>query len=170
MKFYPMLVFLNLLNSKALPYPDPIHPIVVHFVIAMVLFSFGCDVVGYFTGNRRLFEVSWWNLLVASVSSFVAILFGQFEAAIAPTYPAVEPVLTAHTFLGWSLATAVVSVTALRYMIRRRYPTKIPAVYLGISTTLVCLVGFQVYLGTQLVWAYGLHVEPVVKAIESGAL
>jgi uncharacterized membrane protein len=165
-----MLLLLNLLNSKALPYPDPMHPIVVHFVIAMVLFSFGCDVVGYFTGNYRLFEVSWWNLLVASVSIFVAVLFGQFEASIAPTYPAVEAVLTAHTVMGWSLAAAVVGVTTLRLIIHRRFPTKLPAAYLGFATALACLVLFQTYLGTQLVWVYGLHIEPVVKAIETGGL
>jgi len=31
------------LNRENLPYPDPIHPIIVHFVIAMVFFSFICD-------------------------------------------------------------------------------------------------------------------------------
>ena len=28
------------LNDSNLPYPDPLHPIVVHFVIAMVFFCF----------------------------------------------------------------------------------------------------------------------------------
>ena len=158
------------LNSQALPYPDPLHPIVVHFVIAMVLFSFGCDLVGYFTGNSRLFEVSWWNLFVASLAVFVAVLLGQFEAAIAPTYGAVLPVLASHTFTGWMLAVAIVIVTAVRFILRRRKPLSIPAAYLGLSTLLVCLVLFQVYLGTQLVWVYGLHVEPVVKAIRTGVV
>ncbi|MGP1375230.1 MAG: DUF2231 domain-containing protein [Almyronema sp.] len=158
------------LNSKALPYPDPIHPIVVHFVIAMVLFSFVCDLIGYFTHNVRLFEVSWWNLWVASLAVFGAVLLGQFEAAIAPTYAAVQPTLTAHTFLGWGLAVAIVALTALRFVMRRRYPTQMPAPYLGFATALVCLVAFQTYLGSQLVWVYGLHVEPVVEALRAGAL
>ena len=158
------------LNTQALPYPDPLHPIVVHFVIAMVLFSFGCDLVGYFTHNLRLFEVSWWNLFVASVAVFVAVLLGQFEAAIAPTYPAVQPVLTSHTFTGWMLSAAIVITTALRFILRSRKPSRIPAAYLGLSTVLVCLMLFQVYLGTQLVWVYGLHVQPVVEAIKTGAI
>lgn len=56
------------LNNQNLPYPDPIHPIIVHFVIAMVFFSFYCDVVGYLTGNHRLFEVSWWNMFVGAIT------------------------------------------------------------------------------------------------------
>ncbi|WP_442935898.1 DUF2231 domain-containing protein [Nostoc sp.] len=46
-----MFDYLTSFNDHNLPYPDTIHPIVVHFVIAMVLFAFVCDVVGYFTGN-----------------------------------------------------------------------------------------------------------------------
>jgi hypothetical protein len=44
-----MLEYLPPLNDHNLPYPDTIHPIVVHFVIAMVLFSVVCDAIGYFT-------------------------------------------------------------------------------------------------------------------------
>ena len=158
------------LNAQALPYPDPLHPIVVHFAIAMVLFSFGCDLVGYFTHNVRLFEVAWWNLFVASLAVFVAVLLGQFEAALAPTYPAVEPVLTTHTLTGWMLSAAIVGVTALRFVLRRHRPISIPAAYLGCSTVLFCLVLFQTYLGSQLVWVYGLHVQPVVEAIKTGVI
>lgn len=53
------------LNSHNLPYPDTLHPIVVHFVIAMVLFSVFCDVLGFLTRYYRLFSVSYWNLVVA---------------------------------------------------------------------------------------------------------
>ncbi|MGB7414420.1 MAG: DUF2231 domain-containing protein [Thermosynechococcaceae cyanobacterium] len=158
------------LNSSALPYPDPLHPIIVHFVIAMVLFAFFCDVVGYFTRNRTMFEVSFWNLVVASVSIFFAIIVGQFEAGIAPTYPAVEAVLTQHQILGWSLSALVVTVTAWRFVIRSRSLFKMPPVYLGAATFLVVLVCLQVYLGSQLVWEYGLHVPSVVQAIERGDL
>ena len=33
------------LNDANLPYTEPLHPIVVHFVIVMVVFSFICDVM-----------------------------------------------------------------------------------------------------------------------------
>lgn len=57
------------LNNQNLPYPDPLHPIIVHFVIAMVFFSFFCDVLGYFTRNVRLFEASFWNMFVAAINN-----------------------------------------------------------------------------------------------------
>jgi uncharacterized membrane protein len=158
------------LNEQNLPYPDLLHPIVVHFIIAMVFFSFICDVVGYFTRNHRLYEVSFWNLVVASVSIFIAILLGQFEAGLSQPYEAVKSTLNTHTIIGWSLSAVLVAITAWRYVIRSRNPTKISPIYLGAATVLVCFVFFQMILGTQLVWVYGLHVEPVVRAAQQGVL
>jgi len=158
------------LNSENLPYPDPIHPIIVHFIIAMVFFSWFCDVVGYLTRNHRLFEVSCWNLLVAAIAIFLAVIFGQIEAGLANAYEAVESTLNFHTLLGWSLSAILVAITAWRFVIRARNPLKIPPVYLGVATFLICLVSLQVYLGSKLFWVYGLHVEPVVEAARKGIL
>ena len=157
------------LNRQDLPYPDPLHPIIVHFVIAMVLFSFFCDVVGYLTHNHRLFEVSFWNLFVAAVCILLAVILGQFEAGLAKPYEIAKPVLDLHTMMGWSLSAILVAITAWRFVIRNRNPLKVPTVYLGVATALVCLVSFQTLLGTQLVWVYGLHVEPVVEAMRQSA-
>lgn len=157
-------------NEVNLPYPDPIHPIIVHFVIAMVFFAFFCDLGGYLTRNSRLFEVSFWNLIVASVAIFFAIIFGQFEAGLAQPYEVVKPVLSLHTILGWSLAAIVVAITAWRFVLRVRNRTKITPVYLGVAAFLICLVSFQTYLGTRLVWVYGLHIEPIVEATKQGIL
>ncbi|MEM7579295.1 MAG: DUF2231 domain-containing protein [Mastigocoleus sp.] len=158
------------LNEHNLPYPDTLHPIVVHFVIAMVLFGFLCDVIGYFTRNHRFFEVSWWNLLFATASIFVAIIFGQFEAGLAQPYSVVKPVLNLHTLIGWSLSGILAAITGWRYVLRRRNPEKLPIPYLGIGLLLSLIVCFQVYLGDELVWVYGLHTVPVVEAIKEGVL
>lgn len=157
------------LNSQNLPYPDPIHPIIVHFVIAMILFSFVCDLLGYFTHNLRLLEVSFWNMFVAACAIFLAVIFGQLEAGLANNYPAAQPTLNFHTVMGWSLAAIVVAITAWRFVIRQRHQRKVSPIYLGATTFLICLVLLQVYLGSKLFWVYGLHVEPVVEAMQQGA-
>lgn len=157
------------LNYQNLPYPDPIHPIVVHFIIAMVFFSFFCDVIGYFTRKHLLYEVSFWNLVVASIAIFIAILFGQFEAGLAQPYAVAQPTLSLHTKIGWSLSAILVSITAWRFILRNRNPIKLPPVYLSASAALVSIVFFQMVLGTRLVWVYGLHTEPV-EAARSGVL
>ena len=78
-----MLELLPPLNDHNLPWMDTIHPIVVHFVIAMGLITFVFDLIGVVTRRPGLFEVSFWNLLFATAAIFVAIMFGQVEAGLA---------------------------------------------------------------------------------------
>jgi uncharacterized membrane protein len=161
--------YLPPLNEHNLPYPDTIHPIVVHFVIAMVLFAVFCDLVAYFTKNTRLYEVSWWNLVFATVSIFIAVIFGQIEAGLAEPYDAAVATLDLHSILGWSLSGILSGVTGWRYVIRsQNKPLPIP--YLLLSLLLVGLVIVQTYLGDLLVWVYGLHNAPVVEATRGGDL
>ncbi|MEL6332368.1 MAG: DUF2231 domain-containing protein [Cyanobacteria bacterium J06633_23] len=165
-----MFEYLPPLNDHNLPYPDTMHPIVVHFVIAMVLFSVLCDVIAYFTRNVRLYEVSWWNLCFATVSIFIAVIFGQVEAGLAEPYTAAEATLNLHTLIGWSLSGIIAAITGWRYILRSRDPKALPAPFLGVGVLLVGLVFFQVYLGDLLVWVYGLHTVPVVEATREGIL
>ena len=165
-----MFELLQKLNDHGLPYPDTIHPIIVHFVIAMVLFAFVCDIIGYFTKNARLFEVSWWNMCLATVAVFVAIIFGQFEAGLAHPYAMAQPVLSVHTLIGWSLSGIIAAITGWRYVIRLKTPDKLPVPYLGLGIVLTSLVFLQVFLGDELVWIYGLHTVPVVEALKEGLM
>ena len=165
-----MLESLTSLNEHNLPYPDTLHPIIVHFVIAMIAFAFVCDLIGYLTGKTSLFEVGWLNLFVATIAIFVAIIFGQFEAGLAQPYNLVKSVLNYHTLIGWSLSGIIAAITAWRYVLRSRNPQKLPIHYLAAGLLLTIIVGFQVYLGDQLVWVYGLHTVPVVEAVKDGLL
>lgn len=158
------------LNDHNLPYPDTIHPIVVHFVIAMVLFAVLCDAIAYFTKNSRLIEVGWWNMVFATISIFIAIIFGQLEAGLATPYAAAASDLNLHTLIGWSLSGLLAVITGWRYVIRLRQPDTLPGAYIGMNAVLTVVVLFQIYLGDKLVWVYGLHTEPVVEAARGGLL
>ncbi len=165
-----MLELLPPLNDKNLPWLDVIHPIVVHFVIAMALITVVFDLIGVITNKRNLFEVSFWNLLVATVAIFVAIIFGQIEAGLANPYGASRDILNYHSTIGWSLAGVLGLFTGWRYVVRQKDPTRLPASFLVLDGVLATLVFCQVYLGDMLVWIYGLHTVPVVDAIRSGAV
>ena len=165
-----MLELLPPLNDKNLPWLDVIHPIVVHFVIAMALISVVFDLIGVLTSKKNLFEVSFWNLIVATVAIFVAIIFGQIEAGLANPYGASRDILNYHSTIGWSLAGVLALLTGWRYVARQKDPAVLPKGFLAIDFVLAGLVVAQVYLGDKLVWVYGLHTVPVVEAIRDGVL
>ena len=165
-----MLELLPPLNDKNLPWLDVIHPIVVHFVIAMALITVVFDLIGVLTRKKNLFEVSFWNLIVATVAIFVAIIFGQVEAGLANPYGASRDILNYHSTIGWSLAGVLALLTGWRYVARQKDPAVLPNGFLAIDFVLAGLVVAQMYLGDKLVWVYGLHTVPVVEAIREGVL
>ncbi|MBD2081146.1 DUF2231 domain-containing protein [Leptolyngbya sp. FACHB-17] len=136
----------------------------------MVLFAFVCDMVSYFTRNPKLAEVSWWNLVFATVSIFIAVIFGQIEAGLAEPYDAAVSTLNLHSILGWSLSGVLAAVTGWRYVLRLQNKPQLPTPYIVASVALVGLVIAQTYLGDLLVWVYGLHSVPVVEATRGGQL
>ncbi|MGA1623858.1 MAG: DUF2231 domain-containing protein [Synechocystis sp.] len=158
------------LNDQNLPYPDTMHPVIVHFVIAMVFFAYLSDIVGHLTKQHRFLEVSWWNWLTAAIAIFFAVIVGEFEAALALPYPAAQPALDWHTVNGWSLSALLVGLTAWRGVIRVRNPLKIPFPFLLLATLLMVLVCLQIFLGNLVDWVYGLHTLPVVQATKQGLL
>ncbi|MFO7628651.1 MAG: DUF2231 domain-containing protein [Prochlorococcaceae cyanobacterium] len=163
-----MLELLPALNDHNLPWIDTIHPIVVHFVIAMGLISFVFDLIGVLARRSALFEVSFWNLLVATAAIFVAIIFGQVEAGLANPYGASRDILNLHSTIGWSLAGVLALMSGWRYVIRSKDPARIPLAFLGAGGVLSTLIVVQVVLGSQLIWVYGLHTVPVVQAMRDG--
>jgi len=165
-----MLELLPPLNDKNLPWLDVIHPIVVHFVIAMALITVVFDLIGVITRKPNLFEVSFWNLIVATVAIFVAIIFGQVEAGLANPYGASRDILNIHSTIGWSLAGVLALLTGWRYVARQKDPAILPKGFLALDVLLAVLVITQVYLGDKLVWVYGLHTVPVVEAIRQGVV
>tara|TARA_B100000579_G_C22810154_1_gene844774 strand:- start:757 stop:1254 length:498 start_codon:yes stop_codon:yes gene_type:complete len=165
-----LLELLPSLNEKNLPWIDVIHPIVVHFVIAMALIAVVFDFVGIYAKKPNLFEVSFLNLIVATVAIFVAIIFGQVEAGLGNPYGPSRDVLNYHSSIGWSLAAILSVITGWRYVDRQRNPISLSKVFLFIDIFLAVLVFIQVYLGDKLVWIYGLHTVPVVQAIRDGIL
>ena len=165
-----MLELLPPLNDKNLPWLDVIHPIVVHFVIAMALITVVFDVIGVISGKKNLFEVSFWNLIVATVAIFLAIIFGQVEAGLANPYGASRDILNIHSTIGWSLAGVLALLTGWRYVARQKDPANLPRGFLALDVVLAGLVITQVYLGDKLVWVYGLHTVPVVEAIRQGVV
>jgi uncharacterized membrane protein len=158
------------LNDHNLPWMDTIHPIVVHFVIAMALISVVFDLVGVLMRKPQLFEVSFWNLIVATVAIFIAIIFGQIEAGLADPYGASRDILNLHSTIGWSLAGVLGVLTGWRYVVRQGDPLSLPRGVLVLDGVLALLVVTQVTLGNQLIWTYGLHTVKVVEAMRAGVL
>ena len=165
-----VMSLLPALNEKNLPWIDVIHPIIVHFVIAMTLIAVVFDIIGILTKRSNLFEVSFLNLIVATIAIFIAIIFGQIEAGLANPYGSSKDILNYHSTIGWSLAGVLSVISGWRYVSRQTNPQVLSKGFVFVDIVLAALVCTQVYLGDMLVWIYGLHTVPVVEAVREGIL
>ncbi|WLT40199.1 DUF2231 domain-containing protein [Synechocystis sp. B12] len=101
---------------------------------------------------------------------FFAVIFGEFEAALAMPYPAAQPALDWHTVNGWSLSAILAGLTAWRGVLRVRNPLKTSLPFLMLATVFMVLVCIQIFLGSLVDWVYGLHTLPVVQATKDGII
>ena len=53
-----------------------IHPLVIHFPIALFSVGFLCDVMGFFFQKKSLEHAGWWNLVIGVFTSVCAIITG----------------------------------------------------------------------------------------------
>src|SRR3546814_9326005 len=62
----------------------PIHPMLVHFPIALLVFSVSADGAAYVTRIESLGSTGWWTLLGAAISALAAVAAGLFDMYRAP--------------------------------------------------------------------------------------
>ena len=55
---------------------DEIHPLIIHFPIALLSTGFLFDFLSYLLKKRSLESAGWWNLILGMVSSLCAIITG----------------------------------------------------------------------------------------------
>jgi uncharacterized membrane protein len=125
-----------------------LHPLVVHFPIALVLVAAAAELVAIATGDRRYRTVAVINLRAGGVFAFLAVIAGWRLASA----PGIEttPLLEWHRWLGAAAAMLTVAATIATFQDERQ-PSRL-VVY---RIALVCaasLVAVAGHSGGLLVW------------------
>jgi uncharacterized membrane protein len=143
----------------------PLHPALVHFPIALVVFSFVTDLLGRLLNKPSLRAAGFWSLIGALVTGAVAAAAGYYDfsrAALGETAAYVD----FHMDIGWILVGCVVGLTAWRWLVyvRRDTPPGLP--YLIAAFLLVGLTLFQGWYGGEMVYSQGAGVAAAGKGTE----
>jgi uncharacterized membrane protein len=137
----------------------PLHPIFVHFTIALVGASFAFDVFGGLAEVSSLAAAAWWTIAAAvpvTVATIVTGLMSRRRAAIAEGEAL--RYLRVHAALGPAFFGGLIAVAFWRatFWNRGSHPT-LP--YIVVSGLLVVVMTIQGYLGGELVYAFGVEVQ-----------
>lgn len=132
-----------------------LHPLTVHFPVALLSVSVLWDGVGLWTGTSLWWTMSFWTLVVGLVTSLPALVTGFVEYADAALDPPSEETVTRHMILVGS------AVTAFLVSLLFRGGSAVPEGGLRIGALFCSLMGLGLlvaggHVGARLVYQYGI--------------
>src|SRR5258708_3947586 len=142
-----------------------LHPIVVHFPIALLFASVGLDWVGYLFRLPNLTRAGFYVLALGALGAGVAALTGPDYAAGDAT---VVSLLTLHQSFALITVALAVALLLVRYMAADGLGRGWALLYLGATVALLAVVALTGYYGGELTYHQGIGVStasgPVVAS------
>src|SRR2546429_8736969 len=137
----------------------PMHPIFVHFTIALTVSSLVFDALGFFFNKASLTAAGGWTLLGSALMTLVTLSTGLTSSTRAPVEEGeARSFLRAHMTLGLIFYGLLVAVTFWRISLWQN-GNRVSWLYLGAIGVVSLVMLIQGYLGGELVYRYGLEVE-----------
>lgn len=124
-----------------------LHPLLVHFPVALMPVSVGCDVLGRFTRRASLAHAAWWTLLFATLASPLTAASGwswlnDMDGMSGTT-------IAVHKWLGTALPVLLIALTIWRYRLHAK-ELATPVVYLAAASGVLLAMIVQGHLGATM--------------------
>ena len=143
----------------------PIHPIVVHFPIALLCVSVAFDAIAprWPTGGLR--ETSLYTLLTGVMSAALAVATGGMEEDLAERAGAPEAVFELHESLGTVTLVVFVALLGLRLAMQGGWIREVRSLTLGLGAIGIVILALTGYWGGELVYTHGIGVKAVMSPV-----
>lgn len=137
----------------------PLHPIFVHFSIALTSTSFAFDVLAALLGSATLALVGWWTLAASTIATVGTIATGVSSRLRLPMEegPA-RAYLRTHMAIGPTFFGLLVGMSTWRAALWQRGLVA-PWTYVTAMGVVVLVMTAQGYLGGELVYRFGANVR-----------
>ncbi len=125
----------------------PLHPLLVHFPVALLPVSVACDVLGRLTSRPSFAHAAWWTLLFATVASPLTAASGWFwlndmEGMTGGT-------IAVHKWLGTALPVMLIALTMWRYRLHAKERV-VSIIYLSAAMAALLAMIVQGHLGATM--------------------
>ena len=137
----------------------PIHPVTVHFTIALFTISILFDLIGTITRNDKWHQAGWYNLIFASVASLLSILTGLIDSNHLQLQAEAARTLDNHKTSVFVISTIILGCLFWRIALKGSFPYLQKLIYFGISLFGFLVLIYGSYQGGKLVYQYGAGVH-----------
>lgn len=142
--------------------PEPLHPAVVHFPIALTLVALLFEVLGRHPRLRALASGGLLLVVLAALGAIVAVLSGNLahDAAVVPA--AARDLVESHEGLGESVMWGLLALAAIRVVLAAKewYEGWRPWAFILLLLVAAGAVGYNGHLGGKLVFDHGIGTAP----------
>ena len=133
-----------------------IHPMVVHFPLALLLTAVLLDLAAVALRRPALSAIALWNFCLGAAGAVAAVLSGLQAESVAKHSFEIGQVLEKHERLGFATLALALIITGWRLMKKDRLSPRARAVIIGLSLMMVATLTLGAYLGGRLVYEFGV--------------
>ena len=141
----------------------PIHPMVVHFPIALLITSVVFDFLATRWHHKSFQDAGFYTLIAGLLGAAVAVLTGAMAEELAEDKGIPESVLEIHEALGYATLLFFIGLLALRLLMRWKLISERPALYLAMGVAGIVILSAAGYFGGSLVYDFGAGVSMPVQ-------
>jgi uncharacterized membrane protein len=137
----------------------PLHPLTVHFPIALLFTSVFFDLLGILTEKKQLSQTGWWLLILGLVGGAVAAGFGMWTEEQVEASGVPEAAVDRHEAFALTTMAVFAALAVVRWRMRARWSSRDRVIYLSVAMVGLLLLGITGFYGGELVYRYGAGVE-----------
>lgn len=157
----PSELFANLLPGVAAL--DNIHPLLVHFPIALLSLFFLLDLVGSLANKSEWRRAASWFLYCGTVLAGLTMAAGLMAAASVPHGGDVHEIMENHEHLGISVFLLASALAIWRWLSKEQIAGPANTLHLLSAAILAAMLMFTADLGGLMVYNYGVAVVPMTQ-------
>ncbi len=140
---------------------ENIHPLLVHFPIALLSVFFAIDLIGSLANKPQWRSVASVFLYLGTIAALFTVLAGHVAADTVPHAGNVHEIMEKHEDLGMAILSLSTALSAWRLKHKGLFQGYVNVVFLTLSALLCVLIALGADLGGLMVYQYGVAVKAV---------
>jgi uncharacterized membrane protein len=137
----------------------PLHPLIVHFPIALLFTSVFFDLLGMLTDNNNFRQTGWWLLILGLIGGTVAAGLGMWTEEQVEAMGVPETAVDRHEAFAVTTMIVFAVLAVFRWWLRGRWAARDRVIYLSVAMAGLLLLGITGFYGGELVYRYGAGVQ-----------
>ncbi len=142
---------------------ENIHPIIVHFPIALLNAFLIMELLGFVLKKEDLRIAATWMLYLGTLGAVAAVSAGLWAASTVPHTEEEHLIILKHRNFGVAVLTMGVILSAWRIRVNRKFSIRGQVLYLVIALIMITSIAFGADLGGLMVYKYGVAVKAAPK-------